>query len=387
MRIIQASFIISLESPPIENGYLYIEDDGTIIHCTETPPITNQFKVEVLEGIVCPGFINSHCHLELSHMKIPEAVGITKFIDLIPKQRVQKSSKIKEAIKLADEKMQASGIVAVGDICNTDDTIEVKKNSSIKYHSFVELYGLNKTMAESILKNGLNLMSEFDSNSLSCSLVPHAPYSVSPNLLKEIYFHSNGQLLSIHHQESQSENELFLNSSGGFVDLFEKNKLDLTSQLNYRRSSSHYSLIQYLNKNQPILLVHNTFSKESNIDEIEAALNRVYWCTCPKSNWHIERSLPNYNLWLEKKLKITVGTDSLASNSSLSILEEIKFIQKKCPTIPTEELLLWACKNGASYFGYDHLGSFLPGKNPGVLLIENNDGLNLTKNSSVKVIA
>ena len=68
MRIIQASFIIPLNGPIVTNGYLFIEEDGTLIHLTDQTPITYEFEVEVYEGILCPGFINTHCHLELSDM-------------------------------------------------------------------------------------------------------------------------------------------------------------------------------------------------------------------------------------------------------------------------------------------------------------------------------
>ena len=87
-----------------------------------------------------------------------------------------------------------------------------------------------------------------------------------------------------------------------------------------------------------------------------------------------------------KNLKITVGTDSLASNDTLSVLEELKLIQKNFSHIPTNELLTWACKNGAEFFGYDELGSFKAGSKPGVVLIENVDGIQLTPESKVKVL-
>ena len=144
MRIIQASYIIPLNSAPIANGYLYMEDDGTIIHITKEAPITDQFKVEEYDGILCPGFINTHCHLELSHMKgmMTEASGLPAFVDQIPKQRQKSKLDLSRSIKQGDEEMQQSGIVAVGDISNTDATIEIKSESPIQYHSFVELYCL-----------------------------------------------------------------------------------------------------------------------------------------------------------------------------------------------------------------------------------------------------
>ena len=389
MRIIQASYILPLNTAPIKDGYLYIEDDGTVIHVNDITPITNQFEVEVYEGIICPGFVNTHCHLELSHMKglVPKGSGLPKFVSQIPQLRKQSNLDPLKSLKEADRNMNESGIVAVGDISNTTESLSVKKNSAIRYHSFVEQFGLDKNNAEHLLSEGLKIVEEYRSSDLSASLVPHAPYSLSPQLLKGIYSYSKGQLLTIHHQETASEKELFLDSKGDLAELFLSKGLDISSQLDGGKNSAQYALLPYLPKEQKLLLVHNTFSESADIEEIETHFSHAYWCTCPKANWYIEQRLPNYDLWREKKLKITIGTDSLASNDSLNVLEEIKMIQKNYPHIPTNELLIWACKNGAEFFNYDELGSFEAGSKPGVVLIEHVIGLQLTENSKVTVLA
>ena len=389
MRIIQASFIIPLNGPIITNGYLFIEDDGTLLHLTNQAPITDDFEVEVYQGILCPGFINSHCHLELSHMKalIPEATGLPEFVNQIPKLRDKYVLDPEEAMTAGNKEMAANGIVAVGDISNTSDSLKIKKDSPIKYHSFVELFGLDKQKSKELLAHGETVLQEYRSKGLKASLVPHAPYSMSPELLEGIYANTQDQILSIHHQETPSENEMFLESKGDLVDLYRSRAVDISSQIAFEKNSSEYSLLQYLAKDQKVLLVHNTYSSSFDIEQVENHFSNAYWCTCPKANWYIERSLPNYDLWREKELKITVGTDSLASNDTLSILEELKLIQKSFPHISTEELLTWGSKNGAAFFNYTELGSFTIGNKPGILLIENVNGMNLTEHSKVKVLA
>jgi cytosine/adenosine deaminase-related metal-dependent hydrolase len=389
MRIIQASFIVPLNGEIIENGYLFIEQDGTLIHVTDQAPITSDFEVEVYDGILCPGFVNTHCHLELSHMKglIPEASGLPEFVNQIPSLRNKSTENPLEAMAAGNNEMSQAGIVAVGDICNTSDSLNIKKDSALKYHSFVEVFGLDKNKNKELVIKGEALVQQYESQGQDCSITPHAPYSMSPELLEGVYASSKGQLLSIHHQETKSENEMFLESKGDLVNLYEKRALDISAQISFKKSSSEYSLLQYLPKNQKVLLVHNTYSESSDIDLIENHFSNAYWCTCPKANWYIERKLPNYDFWIDKKLKITVGTDSLASNDSLNILEELKLIQKHYAHIPTEELLKWASKNGADFFGYSGLGTFTKGTKPGVLLIENVEGMMLTEQSRIKVLA
>lgn len=388
MRILKATYIVSLNGPIIENGYLYIEDDGTIIHCSAVEPISYDFEVEEYKGILCPGFVNTHCHLELSHMKglMAEATGLPSFVSQIPTKRNQFQGNVQAAYEAADRQMLTQGIVAVGDISNTTDTLELKKSSKISYHSFVELFGLDQTQADEIFNKGLAVLNEYRSNELAASIVPHAPYSVSPQLLKLIYDGTEDQLMSMHHQETPSEMELFNRSEGELLELFESRGLDMTQQKAFKGSSSEYSLLQFLENEQKILLVHNTCSEQEDIEKIEKHFKNAYWCTCPKANWYIERRLPNYDLWRENKLVITVGTDSLASNHSLSILEELKLIQKHYPHIPTDELLLWACKNGAEALGYLDLGTFAVGTRPGIILIENIDGFSLCDTSKVRVL-
>ena len=128
--------------------------------------------------------------------------------------------------------------------------------------------------------------------------------------------------------------------------------------------------------NNKALLVHNTFAKKEDITE-------HYYCTCPKANLYIENTLPDYSIFDVDKL--CIGTDSLASNDSLSILEELLVIQENS-NFDMNTLLKIACKNGAEALGFEQLGSFEKGKIPGANLIQNLDGLELLIESSIKII-
>ena len=133
-----------------------------------------------------------------------------------------------------------------------------------------------------------------------------------------------------------------------------------------------------------ILLVHNTFTNAEDIAFARSYSNTIYWCFCPNANEYIEKQQPDYSLF--KNEKCTIGTDSLASNWSLSILDELKTIANKDSSISLETLIKWATFNGAQFLGFSKLGSIEKGKQPGLNLMSNLNGMNLIASSSVKRI-
>ncbi len=325
---------------------------------------------EVSDGIICPGFINTHCHLELSHLKgkVREHTGMAGFIsDLIPQRDKFSEEEILEAMKLADQEMYRNGIVAVGDISNSVESCKLKVESSLYYHTFVELFDLNPSQTEDAFQKGLEVLKSF--GNLPASLVPHAPYTVTPGLFKKISDWYVGKDLPacIHHQESRAENDFF-SRKGPIWELLAKMNMDLDWVPKYKDSLEY--ITGYFNVPK-LQLVHNTVLSNTGG---RWPLAGYYLCSCPAANLFIENRLPDYNSWIKSGSKITVGTDSLASNHNLSILEELKIIQKACPEIPTSALLQWATKNGADFLGIRGMyGSLEVGKRPGILQILKTD--------------
>lgn len=389
MRYITADYIFPITSPPIKNGTLIIDEDGKILEIVYT-----EHRVPDLErynGILCPGFINAHCHLELSHMKglINEGAGLTGFIsELLQKQKFVNGEIIKKHIENAEKEMIANGIVAVGDISNTQNSFSQKEKGNLFYHTFIELFDLIPEKAKEVYDKGMDFGRNYQSV-VSCqwSVVPHAPYSVSNELFQLISEAAikNDFILSMHNQESENENELFLSKTGKMMELFKSIGIS-TEHFKKSGKSSLQSCLPLLPKEKKILLVHNIFTDKEDIQFAQYSKN-IYWCFCPNANLYIENRLPDFNLFLDKNVTCCIGTDSFASNWNLSILDELKTISKHAPEISLQILLQWATINGAEFFGIkNHFGSFEKNKKPGINLIENVDleYLKLTKRSSVK---
>ena len=351
--------------------------------------------IEEFKGIISPGFVNAHCHLELSHLKgrIPENTGLVEFVQQVMNNRSKGNEQQLEAMEQADSKMYHSGIVAVGDICNSTDSIAVKKSSKILWHNFIEVSGFVGETANARLE-AMKLVSDQFKNELPFqpkTLSPHAPYSVSKKLFHLLNEQTEAQLITIHNQESAAEDELYLAKQGGFLDLYNNFEIDISS-FKPTGKSSVQSWLPYFNKQQSILAVHNTYTSESDIDFLikysEKHSSLFSYCICINANNYIEQKNPPIEMLMNSDCNVVIGTDSLASNHQLNILEELKTIQlSNNPIFPLSTLLKWATINGAKALQLDSLvGSFEKGKKPGVVLIENIEQFQLNQQSSARRI-
>jgi len=381
-----ADWVFPVSTSPLKNGIVSVNEAGEIQEIlTEAAAQQRQIKVDKLKGAIVPGFINTHCHLELSHMfgKVPEHKGLVEFVQTVIKSRSADVAEIQSAMLIADQKMFNQGIVAVGDISNQLISKEVKLQSKIHYHTFVEALSFNPERATATMDFANEIKNQFAP--LPATVVPHAPYSVSPALFALINAaaEKDNAFISVHNQETADENGFFENKSGGFLRLYQFLGLDLA----FFKPSGKTSLQTWLPaiKKQKTLLVHNTVSNKADIDFARDNHTNLYWCLCPQANLYIENTLPDVDLFISERLKITLGTDSLASNHQLNILTEMKTLQvlKK---VEFEKLLQWATLNGADFLGLSHrFGSIEVGKSPGLNLIQLSEGFEIESDQVIKL--
>lgn len=333
------------------------------------------------EGIITPGFINCHCHLELSHLKgkIEEGSGMVDFILQIIGKRCSYKEFLQDAIKAADYEMENGGIVAVGDICNTTDTIAVKQQSKLYYHNFIEVSGFSPTIAKERYNQLVQVYEAFETTFPGQnSLVPHAPYSVSDKLFELVKKFSNNKILSIHNQESEAENPFLSNKTGDFLRLYQMLNIDI-SFFKPTGKTSLQSVLQHL-KNNNTILVHNGYITDDDIKKIELINNtqqiQFWFCFCVLANRYIQNLLPHETLIQNCSNHVVIGTDSLASNHSLSMLHELQFLHQQYPNVSIEHLLKAATHNGAKALGVDNLfGNLIKQKKPGIMLLKNLDSI------------
>lgn len=393
IRRIAASFVYTLDADePIKNGYVeYDAADGRVLAVGECGP-----DDEVLSGAIVPGFVNSHCHIELSHLhgKFRKGTGMAGFIDQINALRDWAGADVKA--RLTQEwmdKMWKDGVSAMSDISNDDSSFKVKSSHKLYTRTFLEVFGSEPEMCDGVMADVTALKSVADAEGIDAAPTPHSCYTMSPQLLSASAAAGlESGYLSYHSQESQEEEDLLISGSGA---MYENRKRSGMSTPPVTGESSLKYFIDRLAAAKPapydehILLVHNVCLKQDDIDAAKKVMNNVYWAICPLSNIFIHNALPPVPLMRRNGLAITVGTDSLSSNDDLDMVKELVCIRQNFSEIPMNEILVWACLNGARFLSKEKaLGSLTPGKTPGIVFVSNVDenGAFTSESKSERVI-
>ena len=391
MKKYLANVVFLAKTAPILNGVLITDDGGTVLDVLENSEGLEDLIV--VEGFLCPGFINSHCHLELSHLKgmMLERGGLVDFIRPIMEMRKAMPDVIQHAMQEAEAEMKTNGIVAVGDICNTGESFALKSESEIHYHNYIELIGLDPAISRSVFADGVTLQDRSTEMGITSSLVPHAPYTASAELMGLLGGHARDTDVSlcIHNQESAHENTLYMDGTGPIRELYADFGVDLNF-FSPTQTNSMEAVLKSLGGGVSVLLVHNTYTTNADLSRAADSNSHVSYCLCPNANLYIENRLPDVDMLAETGSLVVLGTDSLASNWALSILDEMKTISASYPGIQLSTLISWATYDGAKVLGIDdELGSFEKGKRPGINLIYDVDldNMSILPDSKIRVLA
>ena len=379
MKRFAAQYIITNSGPPLKRAVITTEDDGTIVSIEDTSGDLKEIhSTEFYNGIIIPGFVNCHCHLELSNMKdySSKGKGLGDFIEQIRSTRDYNKESVYSSTSSADNYMYKEGIVLCADVCNTSDSFDIKKQSRIRYINLLEVFGLDPEKAGRRMDDIIKVAETAKEMDLPYSLVPHSAYSMSLTLFRLLRNESlNNKITSIHFMESAGEEAFLKNQTGSLMSSYKRSGL-IPARLEIPGSHTDVVLNE-ITKSGNLILIHNTFVDRKTIRMVKEREN-LFWCLCPNSNIYIENQIPPLNLLMEEGCEIVIGTDSLASNTNLSILDELKTLQFNFPEIPIEDLVFWATINGAKALGEEEqYGSIEPGKKPGLLLLQNVDLQNM----------
>lgn len=372
-----ASFVYTLDAEPIRNGYVEYDDtDGRILSVGTCGP-----EDEVCSGALVPGFVNAHCHIELSHLhkKFRKGTGMAGFIDQINELRDWAGREVKmQLTQQWMDKLWDDGVSAMADISNDDSSFEIKKNHKLYTRTFLEVFGSEPEMCESVMNEVSELQAIADRTGIDAAPTPHSCYTMSPQLLSASAAKGlESGFLSYHSQESQEEEDLLMSGSGAMYENRKRSGMStppVTGESSLKYFLDRLAAVKQAPYDEHILLVHNVCLKQSDIDALKKVMNNPYFAICPLSNIFIHNALPPIELMRENGLVIALGTDSLSSNDDLDMMKELLCLHMNFPEVPMQELLQWASLNGARFLGKEgKLGTLTPGKHPGVVMITDID--------------
>ena len=376
-RRVAAEYVYTLEgNEPIINGFVEFDEDGTIVRTGQCGD-----GDEVMKGALVPGFVNAHCHLELSHLhkKFRKGTGMAGFIDQINALRDWASDDVKtELVREWMDKLWKDGVSAVADISNDASSFPVKQSSPIYTRTFLEVFGTEPEDCEGVMESVMKLQDTSEEYGIDAAPTPHSCYTMSPQLLSASSAAGlESGFLSYHSQESQEEEDLLISGTGAMAE--NRRRAGMSTPPVTGESSLKYFIdrladVKPAPHKEHILLVHNVTLKQDDIDAAKKAFENVYWAICPLSNIFIHDALPPVPLMRENGLKICLGTDSLSSNDDLDMMAELVCLHENFSDVPMAELFRWASRNGAEFLGKENvLGSFAEGRRPGIVLVNGLD--------------
>ncbi|MBR5275037.1 MAG: amidohydrolase family protein [Bacteroidales bacterium] len=377
MGRITAEYIYTLDGEPIKNGFVEYEEDGTITAVGQCGA-----DEEVMPGAIVPGFVNAHCHVELSHLhkKFRKGTGMAGFIDQINELRDWAGREVKQQlVQEWMDKMWNDGVSAMADISNDDSSFDIKKSHKMYTRTFLEVFGSEPEMCEGVMKDVTALKAVADEAGIDAAPTPHSCYTMSPQLLSASAAAGlESGYLSYHSQESQEEEDLLISGSGAMYENRKRSGMStppVTGESSLKYFLDRLAAVKPAPYDEHILLVHNVCLQQSDIDAVKQTMKNAYFAICPLSNIFIHNALPPIELMRQNGLSIALGTDSLSSNDDLDVMKELVCLRENFPQVPMNELFTWASLNGAHFLGKeDVLGSIAAGKRPGIVHVSGIDG-------------
>lgn len=358
MRRIAAHYLINrgeITARPV----ITLDDEGCITSIDKWQRLDSLPETEFYAGALCAGFVNAHSHVELAYLRgaIERGSGFAGFARQIGAVRGNFSLDERvQALRAADAVMWAQGIDVVADIVNGTTSMPMKATSNIGYISFGEVFGLNSTTEP---------MRQLKAEWPEIILTPHSTYSLQEQTFRQtVEAGGDDAPLSIHFMESEAEAALY-RKEGSLNEWYER----MGWQCDFLAyGSPTRRIIESVPATRRVLLVHNCYVSREDIEQLQAHFGeRLSWVLCPASNDYISGIRPPVDLLREIGCRICIGTDSLASNESLSMVGEMKYFSD----VPLRELVKWATWNGAEALGMQaQVGELAVGRKSGIVLIE-----------------
>ena len=360
-----AAWILPIGVEPVSAGFVTV-NGGRIVSVSNQGSSPSSRDVETIDlgdVAILPGLVNAHTHLELSWMRgrvAPSASLPAWAANLMALRRAQQPDPpgpIESAIREA----RASGTAVVGDVSNTLAAHQLLGESALAGAMFFEILGFNATEPQQVVADARARLEALpDRPAWLRTVVPHAPYSVSPDLFRVIGKGAGNRPMSIHIGESRDEMQFLRDATGEWRELLER-----LGVWNQRWEPPGCGPVEYLGRlgllNERLIAVHGTQLPDGELARLASA--RATLVTCPRSNRWTGAGTPPIERFFASGVRLAIGTDSLASVEDLNLFGELAYVRQLAPGVPPKRILESATINGAMALGFEtEFGTIEPGK-------------------------
>jgi cytosine/adenosine deaminase-related metal-dependent hydrolase len=361
----RGDWLLPIAGPPVRDGWVAV-DRGVIVATGgpgAAPPADAQDDGAAGPRVILPGLVNAHTHLELSWMagQVPPAPSMPAWAERLIGLRASAGGDAAEPIRAAVEQCRAAGTALVGDITNTLAAYGVLLDSPLSACVFREVIGFGGAdpgLAVGAVREELARLPP--SARLKPSIVPHAPYSVSPALLTAIAREAPGSPVAVHLAESVEELEFLASGTGAWRSLLER-----LGAWNAQWQVPRCGPVEYLARcgllTGRLVAVHGVQLTGDEVRRLAGAGATIV--ACPRSNRWTGAGDPPIGRFYESGVRVAIGTDSLASVPDLNLFQELRALRALAPEVPARRLLESATRSGAEALGFaSELGTIEPGK-------------------------
>jgi aminodeoxyfutalosine deaminase len=375
--LLHADHVLLGDAPPLADGAVVIDADGVVVDvgaATDLLPRHAGLAVERIRGVVFPGLVNAHTHIELSSMrgKVPGGHGFVAWVDrLITTRSEVMPEEDTDGIARGIDELASSATVAVGDVTNSLAAVRALAQRGIGGCVFHEVFGLDRAMVlrriEGLRAEAEERVPTWPGTDLVYAPAPHTLYTLHPDAARALLESASqrGLRTTLHLAEHAGERRAVEHGDGPVPDWLER-RLKQRPEPPRRPLFDLAADVGALRPN--VVLVHLADARPDELERVAASGAPVVFC--PRSNLYIEGRLPPLLAARSAGIEPALGTDSLASNTSLDVLAEARALADRFPNVPTWELVKMATWNGARALGREDLGRIARGARPGIFCVD-----------------
>jgi aminodeoxyfutalosine deaminase len=357
---LRARWVLPIDRPPIEGGYVAIAD-GRIVEASARDPNLGPI-IDLSDAALLPGLLNAHTHLEFSALPRPlghAGMALTDWIRLVIADRKRVDQNAVAAIQAGLCECLAAGVTTVGEIATSPAELYEAGDLRSQIVSLQEAIGFSAGRVDSVFAD---LTQRLDAAPPPRGLSPHAPYTVHPELLRKVVALASACRVPVamHLAESLEELQLLANGDGPFRDLLEERSMWDAGAIPIGARPMAY--LQMLAKAPQSLVIHGNYLAADEIQFLAAHRDAMSVVYCPRTHDYFYHAPYPLEAMLNAGVRVALGTDSRASNPDLNLWSELRSVAERFPSIQPATIFQMATTSGAAALGLEDVGVIAAGK-------------------------